>query len=78
MTFFKHLSLLFSLFLITFSLQAQIDPPNKIVFGESDSLVILEPILDSVEEENEDDLDDFGKDESMIFIYFDWMSGYGT
>lgn len=78
MTFFKHLSLLFSLFLITFSLQAQIDPPNKIVFGDADSLVIVEPILDSVEEDNEDDFEDLGKEESMIFIYFDWMSGYGT
>jgi hypothetical protein len=78
MTFYKQLSLLFSFFLLLFSLQAQIDPPNKIVFGESDSLVIVEPLLDSIEEENEDDFDDIGKDESMIFIYFDWMPGYGT
>lgn len=78
MTFYKHLSLSISLFLLLFSLQAQIDPPNKIVFGESDSLEIVEPILDSIEEENEEDLDDIGKDESMIFIYFDWMPGYGS
>ena len=78
MTFYKQLSLLFSFFLLLFSLQAQIDPPNKIVFGESDSLVIVEPLLDSIEEENEDDFEDIGKDESMIFIYFDWMPGYGT
>lgn len=78
MTFYKHLSLSISLFLLLFSLQAQIDPPNKIVFGESDSLEIVEPILDTIEEENEEDLDDIGKDESMIFIYFDWMPGYGS
>ena len=78
MTFYKQLSLLFSFFLLLFSLQAQIDPPNKIVFGESDSLVIVEPNIDSLEEESEDDFEDIGKDESMIFIYFDWMPGYGT
>lgn len=78
MTFYKPLVLLFSFFLLLFSLQAQIDPPNKIVFGESDSLVIVEPIIDSLEEETEDDFEDIGKDESMIFIYFDWMPGYGT
>lgn len=74
----KKIALSLCLFLPVLSLFAQIDPPNKIVFGDADSLVIVENDIDTVGEETEDDFQDVGKDESMIFIYFDWMPGYGT
>jgi len=78
MTFSKKITLFFLSLFLTYTLNAQIDPPNKITFGESDSLVIVESEIDTFEDEIEEDFDDYGKDESMIFIYFDWMPGFGT
>lgn len=78
MSFVKKLTLSLCLFFPILILNAQIDPPNKIVFGESDSLTIVENEVDTVSEDSEEDYDDIGKEESMIFIYFDWMPGYGT
>jgi hypothetical protein len=74
----KKIVLSLCLFLPILSIMAQVDPPNKIVFGDADSLTIVENDIDTVGEENEDDFEDVGKDESMIFIYFDWMPGFGT
>ena len=49
---------------------------NQLIFSESDTLSFDEPLL-----EGEEDLDDFddeiGADQSMMFIYFKWMPGYG-
>lgn len=78
MAFYKKITFILLSFFLIFKLNAQIYPPNKIVFGESDSLEIIESSIDTLDEETEDDFDDVGKDESMIYIYFDWMSGYGT
>lgn len=78
MSFVKKLTLSLCLVFPILILNAQVDPPNKIVFGESDSLTIVETEIDTVGEDNEDDFEDVGKEESMIFIYFDWMPGYGT
>ena len=78
MSIIKKISISLCLVFPVLMLSAQIDPPNKIVFGESDSLTIVENDIDTVGEETEDDFEDVGIDESMIFIYFDWMPGYGT
>jgi len=49
---------------------------NQLNFSESDTLSFVETHL-----EDEEDIDEFeddtGADQSMMFIYFKWMAGYG-
>jgi murein DD-endopeptidase MepM/ murein hydrolase activator NlpD len=50
---------------------------NQLIFSESDTLSFHESLV-----EGEEDIDDFddelGADQSMMFIYFKWMPGYGA
>ena len=63
---------------LSFAIQAQENrnKNNQLIFSESDTLVFDEPLIESDEEV--DDFDDrIGADQSMMFIYFNWMPGYG-
>ncbi|MDR2970694.1 MAG: peptidoglycan DD-metalloendopeptidase family protein [Bacteroidales bacterium] len=74
---------LFNLFLLllllSFTISAQEDQNknNQLIFSESDTLSFNEPLLDHEEDFDEFE-DDTGSDQSMMFIYFNWMPGYGT
>jgi len=50
---------------------------DRLNFSEGDTLSFSEPLL-----EDEEDVDGFedeaGTDQSMMYIYFNWMPGYGT
>jgi hypothetical protein len=50
---------------------------NQLIFSESDTLSFVEH-LSEVEEDFDGFDDDIGVDQSMMFIYFKWMPGYGT
>jgi murein DD-endopeptidase MepM/ murein hydrolase activator NlpD len=50
---------------------------NQLLFSESDTLSFVEQ-LSEYEEDIDDFDDDIGADQSMLFIYFKWMPGYGT
>jgi len=70
--------LLFLLFLLPFAGTAQevTIKNNQLNFSESDTLSFVESHLDEEEDIDEYE-DDAGADQSMMFIYFKWMSGYG-
>ncbi|HHT53244.1 MAG TPA: peptidoglycan DD-metalloendopeptidase family protein [Bacteroidales bacterium] len=77
--FFKKQFLLLILFFAVSTLMAQVDRSDKIVFGESDTLSIVDDNdVELGEDECDEDYQEVGKEESMIYIYFDWMPGYGT
>jgi len=71
--------LLLLLVLLPFKSIAQDVPNNnnRLEFSESDTLSFMEPFI-----EGEEDIDEFeddpSADQSMMFIYFNWMAGYGT
>jgi len=56
---------------------AQESQNNRLNFSESDTLAFDEPLLETEEDVDEFE-DDLSADQSMMFIYFKWMSGYGT
>jgi murein DD-endopeptidase MepM/ murein hydrolase activator NlpD len=49
---------------------------NQLFFSESDTLSFSEPILEDEEDADEYE-DDLGAEQSMMFIYFNRMPGYG-
>ena len=50
---------------------------NQLIFSESDTLSFNEPLADGEEDFDEQE-DNTGPDQSMMFLYFKWMPGYGT
>jgi murein DD-endopeptidase MepM/ murein hydrolase activator NlpD len=70
--------LLFLILLLPFASTAQEvqNKNNQLLFSESDTLSFDEPLLDHEEDFDEFE-DDTGTDQSMMFIYFHWMPGYG-
>ena len=62
--------------LFSFASNAQEIKNNQLIFSASDTLSFNEPVV-----EGEEDIDDFddelGADQSMMFIYFSRMPGYG-
>jgi len=78
---FRTIKLLFlpSLLLLIYNLsnaQEIQGKKNQLNFSESDTLLFNEPLME--EEEDVDEFDDeSGSDQSMMFIYFNWMPGYG-
>jgi len=66
------------LFLLSFTGQAQEtqNKNNQLNFSDSDTLSFNEPVLD-LEEDIDDYDDDLGAEQSMMFIYFSKMPGYG-
>jgi len=49
---------------------------NQLIFNESDTLSFHEPLIEEEEDIDEYE-DDLSADQSMMFIYFKWMAGYG-
>jgi len=74
----KSLYLLCLILLISYASIAQEvnNKNNQLIFSESDTLYFEEPLLDHEEDFDEFE-DDSGVDQSMMFIYFNWMPGYG-
>ncbi|MCL2167522.1 MAG: peptidoglycan DD-metalloendopeptidase family protein [Lentimicrobiaceae bacterium] len=76
------LSYLFCLLLVFPLLSiAQVDQSktNQLHFSESDTLSFAETSFEDSDEEEVDEFeDDHGADQSMMFIYFNWMPGYGV
>jgi hypothetical protein len=72
------LCLLCFLLLIPFVTVAQEvnNKTNQLNFSESDTLSFDEPSLDH-EEDFDEFYDDLGAEQSLMFIYFNWMPGYG-
>ena len=64
------------LLLISTSAQAQENKQNRLTFSESDTLSFIETLSDG--EEDFDEIEDDSANQSMMFIYFKWMPGYGT
>jgi murein DD-endopeptidase MepM/ murein hydrolase activator NlpD len=65
-------------FLLSFTSNAQ-TPQNKnnqLIFSESDTLSFNEPVVED-EEDVDEFYDDLGAEQSLMFIYFNWMPGYG-
>ena len=50
---------------------------NQLIFSESDTLSFDEPLVEG-EEDFEEQEDIIGTDQSMMFVYFNWMPGFGT
>ena len=50
---------------------------NQLIFSESDTLSFNEPLVGGVEDIDDFD-DEIGADQSMMFIYFKWIPGYGS
>jgi len=50
---------------------------NQLIFSESDTLSFNEPLADGEEDFDEFE-DDTGADQSMLFVYFKWMPGFGA
>jgi murein DD-endopeptidase MepM/ murein hydrolase activator NlpD len=50
---------------------------NQLNFSESDTLSFDEPLIESEEDFDEQEDDNSGN-QSMMYIYFNWMPGYGT
>jgi murein DD-endopeptidase MepM/ murein hydrolase activator NlpD len=50
---------------------------NQLNFSESDTLSFDEPLIDSEEDFDEQE-DGASSNQSMMYIYFNWMPGYGT
>jgi LysM repeat protein len=65
-------------FLLSFASQAQIpqNKNNQLIFSESDTLSFKEPAIED-EEDVDEFYDDLGAEQSLMFIYFNWMPGYG-
>jgi len=77
--FSKSLQLIFLLcfvLLIPFASVAQENKTNQLHFSESDTLSFQEILTDSEEDLDECD-DGQSADQSMLFMYFKWMQGYG-
>jgi len=50
---------------------------NQLIFSESDTLAFDEPYAEGEEDFDEQE-EITGTDQSMMFVYFKWMPGYGT
>jgi murein DD-endopeptidase MepM/ murein hydrolase activator NlpD len=50
---------------------------NQLNFSEGDTLSFDEPLTEGEEDFDEQE-DNTGADQSMMFVYFNWMPGYGT
>ena len=55
----------------------EIPNKNQLTFSESDTLSFHEPLAEGEEDFDEYE-DDTGADQSMMFLYFKWMPGYGV
>jgi murein DD-endopeptidase MepM/ murein hydrolase activator NlpD len=64
--------------LISFASTAQETKTNQLNFSEGDTLSFQEPLVETGEEDLEDNYDDAGADQSMMFMYFKWMPGFGV
>jgi murein DD-endopeptidase MepM/ murein hydrolase activator NlpD len=72
---FLYLTVLFFLFLnINFAQEQK--TKNHLTFSESDTLSFNEPLTET-DEEVDDFEDDTASGQSIMFIYFKWMPGYG-
>jgi len=65
--------------ILPFTGTAQVNPniKNQLIFSESDTLSFNEPLAEGEEDFDEYE-DDTGADQSMMFVYFKWMPGFGT
>jgi hypothetical protein len=64
-------------FLLPYASVSQEVKNNQLIFSESDTLSFVESSEESEEDFDEFE-DDLGADQSMMFVYFNWMPGYGT
>ena len=71
----KLLFLLLPIFIFGIQISmAQENKQNQLIFSESDTLSFVEVLLDG--EEDFDEIEDDSANQSMMFIYFNWMPGY--